>query len=176
MRETESTPPREECIGYLEKGPHASHTWPYPTGGLPRGYKGELSRLCPGMTARDDDYTPEAIDRDTLPAELEEMVDDAVSRMKQHLEEKDREALDWLIGRMAVELSEAEAGEQHCVLITDPTNSNRQVVGPYSDRLHAKIACVLLKASYTQDDAELGNLSFEPIIFFPDPLKERVEP
>jgi hypothetical protein len=42
MFENESAPPTEECIGYLEKGPHDSHTWPYPMGG---------SRLCPGMVA-----------------------------------------------------------------------------------------------------------------------------
>lgn len=155
--EREELPEWEQCIGYYEKDPHDDHVWPYPGGG---------SRWCPGRTGtatRDDDYTPET-------EGLNEMVDDAVGRMKRDLEVKDREAIAWLIGRMGAEMSEAEAGEEHAVLIVDPDTGTRQVVGPYPDRLHAKVACVLLKARYEQDDPELGNLTFESVIFFADPL------
>lgn len=174
----EKTRSPEECIGFQEKGPHEPHMWQMPVPRAPVLKRGDDGwRWCPGeWPKRDDDYTPEAMDRDALPDDLTEMVDDAVSRMKRELEARDREAIDWLIGRMAVEMSEAEAGESHAVLITDPSSStgSRQVVGPYPDRLHAKIACVLLKAVYVQDDPEFDDLVFEPIIFFPDPLKERV--
>lgn len=45
----------EECIDYGLKPAHGPHVWEMPLG------KGE--RQCPGKPVRDDDYTPEAVER-----------------------------------------------------------------------------------------------------------------
>jgi transposase-like protein len=53
--------PTEECLQFSERVGHGPHEWQMPNPKLlPRGDNG--IRWCPG-NARDDDYTPEAIDR-----------------------------------------------------------------------------------------------------------------
>jgi hypothetical protein len=64
-------------------------------------------------------------------------------------------------------MDEADAAEPHVVLVHDPQTGRTHAVGPYHNRLTAKIAAVLIKARSEKDDPELADLAYETVLCYP---------
>lgn len=78
----------------------------------------------------------------------------------------DPAALRHVLRQLREGMDESEAQERHAVLVTDPQTGGRQVIGPYPNRLHAKIGAALTKARNEQLDPELANLTYEVVLTF----------
>jgi Mg-chelatase subunit ChlD len=63
-------------------------------------------------------------------------------------------------------MDDTDAQEPHSVLVTDPQTSSRHVIGPYPNRLHARIAAELIKAQNVKLDPDLADLSYEVVLHF----------
>ncbi len=81
-------------------------------------------------------------------------------------ERMDPRALGAAVRHLRQVMDEAEAGEPHAVLVTDPQTGTRHVVGPYPTRLAAKIGVALTKARNAQADPDLADLEYEVVLSF----------
>lgn len=76
-----------------------------------------------------------------------------------------------VLRKLADSMDEADAQEPHAVLVHDPQTGRTHAVGPYHNRVTAKIAAVLIKARSEQADPELGDLAYEVVLCYPpEPL------
>lgn len=74
-----------------------------------------------------------------------------------------RAAVAWLRGVM----DDIDAKEPHAILVTDPQTGRRHTIGPYPDRLHARIAAELVKARNVAADPDLADCVYEVVLHFP---------
>lgn len=63
-------------------------------------------------------------------------------------------------------MDEGEANEPHAIVVTDPQTGVPHVVGPYPNRLLARVGLEFLRAAYLRDDPELANLQYRVVLCF----------
>jgi hypothetical protein len=64
------------------------------------------------------------------------------------------------------DMDEGEATEKHSILVRDPRTDTCQIIGPFRDRLTAKIEVEFLRARNLAADPEFADLIYEVVLTF----------
>lgn len=114
------------------------------------------SRLGPNPLSPDDPPNVHPVSTEAQAAEQ--------ARQELRADPELRRGVKDLLGQMEALSDEQDAAEPHCLLVSDPQTKRQWVMGPFRNRLEARIAVPLIEARYRKADPDFL-FTYTPMIF-----------